>query len=354
MVATLDNILAESTVFYRTQKRELMPRLLLHPKGAVKRRTINGVAYAYLRRSTASGMLESYLGPLNGEMHGRVADALQRAAHVRSELQSVQQALKTLRVPPMERQFEDLSLSLAAIIKAFDAAGLWAEGLELIGSWCFKIYQNHCGVDFYPETTLDADFAIRIPYQGQTVDIPALLRAIGLEERTNYADGTSVFFSSDLQVEFLKHRKGDGRSRAGQDDGEAQLNIRAQALPYLNILLDHPVIIPLRAAGKVAVPCMPAFFLHKLLVAESRTGKTAAAKREKDLRQVEGVAKAILREQPLCQETAAIHAGLHKTWQKKIARVVEKESAVAPGRMRHAGTLLARIGEGATIPATPD
>jgi hypothetical protein len=33
-----------------------------------------------------------------------------------------------------------------AVLHAFDKAGLWDDGLELIGSWCFHMYQKHLGV----------------------------------------------------------------------------------------------------------------------------------------------------------------------------------------------------------------
>ena len=41
------------------------------------------------------------------------------------------------------------------VLKAFDQAGLWEDGLELIGSWCFFMYQKHLGAKGLPLKTID-------------------------------------------------------------------------------------------------------------------------------------------------------------------------------------------------------
>lgn len=343
MDSTLEHILADSVQYYRSRKRELVARLLLNPKGVLKRRIINGSKYCYLKRGTPFGQQEAYLGPCGQSMQGRIAEALKQSRLLHEALKDAKEALKQLRVPPMERQQEDFTPALRAILTTFDTAGLWEEGLELIGSWCFKVYQAHCGVDFYPEATLDADFAIQIPYRGRRVDIPALLRPLGFEERINHADGTSLFVSSGLRVEFLKHRKGDGQARRQQDDEAAALNVRAQSIPYLNILLENPVTLPLRGIGKVTVPSPPAFFLHKLLVADERRGQDAAAKRMKDLRQVEAVGKALLRNPAQLEAVASIFGGLHKKWRQKILKSLAQGHDALPGGMPSANAVMTQV-----------
>jgi hypothetical protein len=39
------------------------------------------------------------------------------------------------------------------ILAVFERRGLWNEGIELIGSWCFYLYQRHLGVKPYPSKT---------------------------------------------------------------------------------------------------------------------------------------------------------------------------------------------------------
>ena len=44
------------------------------------------------------------------------------------------------------------------ILKTFAELGLWADGVELIGSWSFLLYQRHLGVRPFPLITQDVDF----------------------------------------------------------------------------------------------------------------------------------------------------------------------------------------------------
>ena len=48
-------------------------------------------------------------------------------------------------------------------------AGLWQDGLELIGSWCFFMHQKHLGVKVLPFKTVDVDFLIPRPYLSKKV-----------------------------------------------------------------------------------------------------------------------------------------------------------------------------------------
>ena len=40
------------------------------------------------------------------------------------------------------------------ILKVFSDNNLFNEGVELIGSWCFKLYQKHLGVKSFPLSLL--------------------------------------------------------------------------------------------------------------------------------------------------------------------------------------------------------
>jgi hypothetical protein len=43
---------------------------------------------------------------------------------------------------------------LADILRVFHKHNLFQEGVELIGSWCFKFYQEYLGVKEYPLRTI--------------------------------------------------------------------------------------------------------------------------------------------------------------------------------------------------------
>jgi hypothetical protein len=53
------------------------------------------------------------------------------------------------------------------ILKVLADNNLFNEGVELIGSWCFHLYQKHLGVEKFPLRTQDIDFLIPNPYWGK-------------------------------------------------------------------------------------------------------------------------------------------------------------------------------------------
>ncbi|MCG3203605.1 MAG: hypothetical protein KCHDKBKB_00276 [Elusimicrobia bacterium] len=66
------------------------------------------------------------------------------------------------------------------ILAAFDKVGLWDDGIELIGSWSFVIYQRQCGLPPYPLKTQDIDFLLPRPYpQRKQVDLAEALAPLG-------------------------------------------------------------------------------------------------------------------------------------------------------------------------------
>lgn len=43
--------------------------------------------------------------------------------------------------------------TIADILKVFANSNLFEEGVELIGSWCFQLYQKHLGAESFPLRT---------------------------------------------------------------------------------------------------------------------------------------------------------------------------------------------------------
>ena len=56
---------------------------------------------------------------------------------------------------------------IGKILGVFADNNLFEEGVELIGSWCFKLYQKHLGVESFPLRTPDIDFLIPTPFHGK-------------------------------------------------------------------------------------------------------------------------------------------------------------------------------------------
>ncbi len=329
MAVVIHAILDESRQYYRIMKTVTVGRLLINPRGHMKRNIVSGKAYAILRRTRSGMCKDSYIGPWESEPAAHYSLWISQSKKDIALLREVKQAMKGLNMSKEEICSEEYMSVLADIATAFDAEGLWECGLELIGSWCFKVYQNNCGVEYYPERTLDVDFAVDLPYTGPRKDIGELLQKLGFSQQF-HQDGTIRYVSAELEVEFLKNRRGDGSTgkQRGIQETEKDLGIAPIALPYLRILLDNRMTLQARDIGKVVVPSMPAFMLHKILVAGKR-GKHD--KRVKDLRQAEAVAKTILHDPGLLQEVARIASGLHKNWLKAIRKEAGNISTVLSG-----------------------
>ena len=315
MNAVIDSILSENLAYYRRIKSILVGRLLINERGTLIRKQRNKKSYKYLRKKVKGQSFERYIG-LNDSLYVRnIERQVRQSKNDLEELRLAKDALKKLRAKDM--QTEDFTGRIKLVFQLMESEGLWDEGLQLIGSWCFKFYQNYVGVEYYPERTIDVDFAIKIPYQGRPAKIGKKLVELGFQEDRNTTDGSIVYLGGDIKVEFLIDQKGNGRSR--KDPYIPELDIAPQAIPYLRILLDHPVTHSIRDLGKVTVPSMPAFLIHKLLVMSKRRDP---AKKEKDLRQAKAVAEAMGRDQEQLEILRSVFQGLHKKKQKMACNSV--------------------------------
>ena len=164
------------------------------------------------------------------------------------------------------------------ILKVFSENGLFDEGVELIGSWCFYYYQLYLGVKKYPLRTPDIDFCLPYPYKGEKkVGFIKKLEEIGFKVDYN-KDESMYLYHPEIKVEFLTVEKGRGSEKAIEIKG---LGIKATPLRYMTLLLDDPIIINDRGT-KIAVPKPVNFCFHKLLVAAKRKKPD---KRSKDIEQ---------------------------------------------------------------------
>lgn len=164
-----------------------------------------------------------------------------------------------------------------SLLKTFDDLGLWKDGVELIGSWSFLLYQRHLGVRPLPLRTQDVDFLLPWPYRGRIVDLSKRLSELGFHSVTA-GNGSMHFVHPELKLEFLTPEHGKG----GHDFRLVKpLGIKAIPLRFLDMLLKDSILLG-DGALKARVPAPLNFCLHKLMIAQRRT---VAAKREKDIEQ---------------------------------------------------------------------
>lgn len=202
---------------------------------------------------------------------------------------------------------------IVKILKVFADHHLFDEGIELIGSWCFLLYQKHLGAKKFPLRTQDVDFLIPNPFRGK--NHPDFIK--DLEDMGFHCDfkrdGSLYLWNEELKIEFLTPEKGKGADSSSIKIKKLGLN--AIPLRFLLMLLDDPINI-VENGINVLVPNPENFCLHKLIIASRRRKVDKALK---DL------------EQAICTsvivDTGKIHTlfvSLPKKWQKSIINMLEK------------------------------
>jgi hypothetical protein len=306
----IERILEESRELYQGQYDEVIGRLLHIPKGSLRSRTVGGATYWYLRRHVAGkGYEDVYVGPVGDRaVEGFVSFVQERKKRLQ-ERNAVKQSLKALGVTKVELQKKNYPAMFTALANAFAEEGLWEEGLMLIGSWCFNVYVQAFGVEFYPLRTMDFDFGLRIPYTGDKADVDKLLRELGFTARVDPGHGKIDYVLPGVgMVEVFIDR--DQADKEQFEKLRRDLSLRPAQVNHLKILTDHPVTTKVHGVHKaITLPSMPAFFVHRLVTArfgEYRDPAFHAGKIRRDFKQAALVAKKIETDKSLKEELAAI------------------------------------------------
>lgn len=204
------------------------------------------------------------------------------------------------------------------IFEVFERHKLWDEGVELIGSWCFHLYQRHLGVKAYPLRTQDIDFLLPYPYRGRVqVDLIKEFEALGFRHDFR-PDGSIYLWNAELRIEFMIPERGRGMEKAPTIK---LLGVRAMPLRFVDLLLQQPISV-VEGGVKVLLPNPAAFCLHKLLIANRRKRPDS---RTKDYEQALHVA-------PILQPAMLrrVYLELPKTWQRDVLRSLERAAGSLP------------------------
>jgi hypothetical protein len=183
--------------------------------------------------------------------------------------------------------------SVTDLLRELDRIGFFSHGL-LIGSWPMTIFADHFTLA-YALTTDDIDFAVEhaVRVSSQTREtIPEILDRLGYTSIKDYS-GIETFLHGTFEVEFLTHRRG----------GDAPptviippWKVSAQPLPFIDMLFIRPTTVRL-GDFCIRIPSPEAFVVHKLIIAQRRTGRDKAAKKEKDLQQCSALVEIVLPEE---------------------------------------------------------
>lgn len=201
---------------------------------------------------------------------------------------------------------------ITKVLKIFSDNGLFEEGIELIGSWCFYFYQKHLGAENFPLRTLDIDFLIPNPFRGKEhSDFLKELENLGFKVGFK-RDGSTYLWNEELKIEFITSEKGRGVDNA---IAIKKLGLNAIPLRFVGFLLDNPIFI--RDGGvKICLPNPANFCLHKLII---------AARRKKIDKSLKDIQQAICTSVVVdLKELSVLYQTLPKGWRIAIVNVLNK------------------------------
>ena len=300
------NTLEEGLGFYREQERLVSARLAVLPKGRIKSKRIGQSVYYYLHYRRGGKTRSDYLGK---EIPAELPGLLEERTRLERELRRVREGLRHLRARP--NADIDLSEPIRSILEKMTKEKIWESGLEIIGTWCFLLYQKHLPVDKYPLKTEDLDFLVPLPYKGKPFDFAGFLRALGFRQDF-HADGSMSFSGNLMKVEFLAPERRPGGRPA---PFIREIAVAPQTLRFVDILLAESMVLPIARGVKARVPAPAAFSLHKLIIS---TRASRRAKTDKDIRQAIIAAKYVLTDKRETDKLVKLWETFPESWKARV------------------------------------
>ena len=314
----LKNILKDNLEFYIQREKEIVSILTSLPKGRIRGKRINGDQYYYLQYRKEGRVVDDYIGKSVSE---ELLKSLQKRKNLESELKKIRESIITLK--SQRNVIYEFIEPVRKIFYSFTKEKLWDEEIEIIGSWCYILYQKYLTLKKFPLRTEDLYILIPLPYKGKEFDISKFLKELGFS--INFYDDGSLFFTGfGMKIEFLSPERGKQKEKPVFVE---RLKITPQMLRYLDILLKESMVISIERGVKVKVPAPAAFFLHKLLVSQKRREK---GKREKDLKQAIYVGEYVVRNKNEIEKLSRLLLQISDSWKRRIAQSLEESIKILP------------------------
>jgi len=314
----LKNTLKESLEYYKEQEKQISARISTLPKGNIKKKVINNNTYYYLQYRKSKKVVDKYIGKI---IPDKLKYEINERKKLENQLKQIRKAIKLLNKNP-EKQI-DLITPVKNIFKKFTELNLWQEGMEIIGSWCFILYQKYLPIEQYPLKTEDLDILIKLPYKGKVFDLSKYFKELGFKENFN-PDGSMYFTSPELKVEFISEEKGKGRKKAPFIN---ELSISTQTLRFMNILTKKSILLSISRSIKVCLPSPSSFVLHKLILSTRTNRKN---KKEKDIKQALYTAKYVIGNRKEKNKMLTQWKSFPKSWKNKIMNAIKTSEKLFP------------------------
>jgi hypothetical protein len=258
--------------------------------GSASIRKIKGKEYLYVTTKDGSTRQQKSLGRADDpNAQAKAAEIRQAAAQAKGHRTTVS-ALKKAYIPGP-------SLPLGKVLEAIANAGLFKQGVVLVGTSAYQTYPCLVGA-YLPSSALmtnDADLLVSsfVARDGpqdlekilQRAD-PTFKAHLSREDRLPKVFKAANNFQVDVVTKFGRRRT----SPVLIDD----LQCSAEALTFMEYLSEESTeAVALYGAGVlVSVPPPMRYAIHKLLIAQER--KQSSPKREKDLKQAKDLTEVFL------------------------------------------------------------
>lgn len=286
------------------------------PAGSIAIKTVKNKKYAYFTAKDGATRVEKYLGAADDPSVAQRIESIREAAERAKSLRSTVSLLKAGRLPSP-------SLVLGRILEVLANAGLFKQGMTLVGTAAYQTYAGMLGY-YAPAATLmtnDVDLSLAefVPASDDQ-DLEKILRRAdptfkpiwSAADRLPKSFRASNGFAVDLLTAF-----GKGRKTPVAIEG---LGVAATALSFQEFAAQETVeAVALYGTGVlVRVPTPLRFAVHKLIVAQRRD-VTRAAKKQKDLKQALEIIDVYLATDEMALQDALDEArGRGKAWQIAI------------------------------------
>ena len=295
---------------------------------------LSGGRYWYARQRIGSKVVDRYIGPDTEKLRSKI-EAAKAAAGDAKQIERhcgiLVAQLRSAGLPTADRQ-------TGSILNAMARTGVFRLGGTLVGTHAFRLYSAELGhaLSGALAVTQDIDVAafenLKLAIQDQVdPSLAETFRDLALAPAPNLdiknrptrwvtRDGGAI-------VDFLAPRMQAKREIVKLEP----LDVYAQTLPFLNYLIADPIpaVVLYRDGVLVQIPKPERYAIHKLIVAQRRTGP-GAAKIPKDLAQAELLIGILVEDRPqelaLAYETA-VDSG--PKWREAINASFKQRPALA-------------------------
>jgi hypothetical protein len=245
--------------------------------GSVTVRRIKGQDYLYLTAKDGSQRRQTSLGRADDPAAQAKAEAIHQAAQHAKGLRTTVSALKKAHIPAP-------SLPLGRVLEVVANAGLFKQGVMLVGTAAYQTYPCLVGA-YLPSSVLmtnDADLLVS-SFVARDDKLPKMFKAANN-------------FQVDVLTQFGRGRK----SPIIVDD----LQCSAEALNFMEYLGEESTeAVALYGTGVlISVPPPTRYAIHKLLIAQER--RSQSPKRTKDLKQANDLIDVLLETDSMSLEEA--------------------------------------------------